>query len=185
LGTLLPSVVVGGKPLISFGENTNLWHAPAITTPLLSTQGRIRTHEPFGMVLETIAFDRSATCVFYLYPVTDSNCETQLLRLIRLPVTSTGHGQSTVGHDWSLNQLIPAHARTCDPTVTRFFTCLIYGLVEQKGIEPSSVDCRSTVLAFVTTAPISCDNEIRTRDFPLVRGHSNHLSYIAHISIIT
>jgi hypothetical protein len=30
----------------------------------ISTQGRIRTHEPFGMVLETIAFDRSATCVF-------------------------------------------------------------------------------------------------------------------------
>jgi hypothetical protein len=32
----------------------------------IGTQGRIRTHELFRMVLETIAFDRSATCVFCL-----------------------------------------------------------------------------------------------------------------------
>lgn len=66
----------GNCTFSSFGENANLWFAPAIFSPFhygiwhdfipcFGTQGRIRTHEPFGAVLETVAFDHSATCVYY------------------------------------------------------------------------------------------------------------------------
>lgn len=54
---------------------------------MFCSTGGIRTHT--GQVLNLLSLPIGLLC-HLLYPVTDSNCETQLLRLIRLPVTSTG-----------------------------------------------------------------------------------------------
>ena len=60
-----------------------------------------------------------------------------------------GVWQSTTGHDWSINQLIPTHVRTCYPAVTGFdITRLISWICGADGIRTrirKLIHSRSTI----------------------------------------